>query len=355
MRLPILICDDSNMARKQMARSLPLGWDVEITLATNGQEGLDAIKAGKGDIVFLDLNMPVMDGYEVLEAIQKQDLPALVIVVSGDIQPQAYERVKQLGALDFINKPTSKEKITDILHKYGIVNPEQLAAIKNPPAQYIGNDELATLKSTVDDSNNVDITPYRDSYQEVANVAMGRAANLLARMIGTFIHLPIPNVNMLETSELHMALSSIEDNESMSAVCQGFIGAGVSGEALLLFRDSAFTNMAQLMGFKGELDDHGQLEVLMDVANILIGAYLKAISEQLDMNLAQGQPVVLGQHLSISELITRNTSRWQRTLAIEINYQIESFDIKCDLLILITEDSLTTLNNKVGYLFDEEA
>ncbi|MGH1382461.1 MAG: response regulator, partial [Shewanella xiamenensis] len=121
MTISVLICDDSAMARKQMARTLPKEWDVEITYATNGAEGLDAIRAGKGEVVFLDLNMPVMDGYEVLQTVQQNDLPALIIVVSGDIQIKAHERVKALGALDFIQKPVSADAISNILQEYGIL------------------------------------------------------------------------------------------------------------------------------------------------------------------------------------------------------------------------------------------
>ena len=117
MTISVLICDDSAMARKQMARTLPKEWDVEITYATNGAEGLDAIRAGKGEVVFLDLNMPVMDGYEVLQTVQQNDLPALIIVVSGDIQIKAHERVKALGALDFIQKPVSADAISNILQE----------------------------------------------------------------------------------------------------------------------------------------------------------------------------------------------------------------------------------------------
>ncbi len=123
MAIPILICDDSSFARKQMARALPKDWDVDISFAENGEMGLEAIKAGKGEVVFLDLTMPVLDGYGVLEVIKANDLPAMVIVVSGDIQPEAQTRVKALGAIDFIKKPTDKEKIVEVLSQYGIFSP----------------------------------------------------------------------------------------------------------------------------------------------------------------------------------------------------------------------------------------
>lgn len=120
MGIPVLICDDSNMARKQVARSLPPGWDVDITFATNGLEGLEAIKEGKGEVTFLDLTMPEMDGYGVLEHVHKEGLNAIIVVISGDIQPEAHERVKSLGAVDFIKKPVSKEKLLSVLNTYGL-------------------------------------------------------------------------------------------------------------------------------------------------------------------------------------------------------------------------------------------
>ncbi|WP_153914146.1 response regulator [Shewanella sp. TC10] len=331
MTIPILICDDSGLARKQMARTLPKEWDVDISYATNGAEGLEVIRAGKGEIVFLDLNMPVMDGYEVLEAIQKEDLPALVIVVSGDIQIKAHERVKALGALDFIQKPVSAESISNILEEYGILT--------------------LALKDAGDDTPMFEVD-LRDACQEIANVAMGRAADLLATLLDVFVMLPIPNVNVLEVSELTMALKATEESSKISALCQGFIGAGVAGEALLLFHDSSFEDMAKLMGHKNPKDANNEIEVLIDTGNVLIGAFLNGISEQLDMKFSQGHPVVLGRHCTVNELIHDNSEKWQRTLAMEINYQIENHDIQCDLLLLFTEDSIPTLNFKLGYLLD---
>lgn len=363
MSTPLLICDDSNMARKQVARSLPDGWDVDISFATNGAEGIEAIKAGKGDVLLLDLNMPVMDGYEVLQAIVEQDLPTLVIVISGDIQPSAHKRVTSLGALDFIQKPVSKDKLTQILSAYGIytastaqdkesvipVIEEPPTKIDLPPVSISQVEDQTQVKKAEIDFLESDL---RDCYQEIANVAMGRAGDLLARLLDVFVVLPIPNVNLIEVSELSMALSAVEVNESTSGICQGFIGAGISGEALLILNDSSFKDIAKLMNYKQKLDKSSELELLMDMANVLIGACLSGVSEQLDMNFSQGHPVVLGQHRKISELIATNSSRWRRTLAIEISYNIENYPIKCDLLLLFTEESMKTLNNKISYLLD---
>ena len=120
MSLPVLICDDSALARKAIARSLPKDWDISVTFAENGALGLDAVREGKGNLIFLDLNMPVMDGYEVLEAIKKEDLPSLVIVISGDIQPEAHKKVSALGALDFIKKPIDQDILMNLLSSYGL-------------------------------------------------------------------------------------------------------------------------------------------------------------------------------------------------------------------------------------------
>ncbi|WP_028292920.1 response regulator [Oceanobacter kriegii] len=121
MATNILICDDSSFARKQMARAIPTGWDVEVHFATDGVEGVQAIREGRGEVVFLDLTMPNMDGYGVLETIRKEDLPAMVIVVSGDIQPDAQERVMGLGAMAFVKKPIDAAKAEAVLTEYGIM------------------------------------------------------------------------------------------------------------------------------------------------------------------------------------------------------------------------------------------
>lgn len=311
-----------------MARALPKGWSVEVSFATDGAQGLEAIREGKGEIVFLDLNMPKMDGYEVLRAIQSEGLPGKVVVVSGDIQPRAHQRVKALGAVAFIKKPVDPVELIDILRVF----------------------DLWCEPETKSDPQPVEID-VRDGCREITNVAMGRAADLLARLLDVFVVLPIPRVDMLEWGDLRMTLEHIGRSESAAGVCQGFIGGGVAGEALLIFHESSYTDLAELLRHKGKVDQSAELELLMDTASILIGACLKGIADQLGISFSQGHPLILGRHTEISGLVQRNAERWANMLAIEMGFKIENRSISCDVLLLFTEDSITALEHRLSYAF----
>jgi len=350
MTIPVLICDDSSFARKQMTKALPANWDISITYAENGEQAIEAIKAGLGDILFLDLNMPVLDGYGTLEVIQKEELPTLTIVVSGDIQPNAHQRIKSFGALDFIKKPTDKNKVKSLLMNYGILREED-CLINELLEDH--KEELSEVNTQTNQPLTADSTLHLDSYQEVANVAMGRAGDLLARVLDVKVRLPIPKVSALASSELHMMLKSTDDSASISAVCQGYVGSGIAGEALILFYDSSINSLAKLMNHEGNITEAIEREMLVELSNLLIGAFLKGFSDQLDLSFSQSHPELLGLHRNISELINSDARDWQEIVAIEINYFIEDYNIECDLIILITQDSLPTLNNKLIYLLDE--
>ncbi len=69
MPLPIVIADDSLLARKVLTKALPPDWDVDVSYAANGREALGLYREGKASVMFLDLTMPDMTGYQVLEAL----------------------------------------------------------------------------------------------------------------------------------------------------------------------------------------------------------------------------------------------------------------------------------------------
>jgi chemotaxis protein CheY-P-specific phosphatase CheC len=345
MTIRVLICDDSSMARKQMARALPKNWKADVTFAFDGLHGLEKLRETQSELLFLDLNMPEMDGYEVLKVIREQDLPVLTIVVSGDIQPEARERVKKLGAIDFIKKPTDTDQVARILRDYGFLQPEEFETEDTHPA----DEPVSTTTGQGTVSAPVSL---RDYLQEISNVAMGRSSDLLARLLKVFVKQPIPRVEMITTSELSMAISAADTDTPYSAVCQGFIGAGIAGEAMLLFADANFQEMANLLLYDESNTGNLEVEVLMDMSSILFGAFINGISDQLDIKLRPGHPTVLGQHRKVGDLLEYHRTRQEKLLCIEISYELENTDISCDMLILLTEDSVPFLEQRLQYLVD---
>jgi two-component system chemotaxis response regulator CheY len=120
MGFPILICDDSALARKLVSKSLPENFASQIHTASHGEEALQLLAQHQVALLFLDLTMPIMDGISVLEEIKRKCLEVFVIVVSGDVQPLMKQRVMALGALDFIEKPLDQSKLLSVLHKFGL-------------------------------------------------------------------------------------------------------------------------------------------------------------------------------------------------------------------------------------------
>nr|WP_320115517.1 response regulator [uncultured Desulfuromonas sp.] len=111
----ILIVDDSPVARMIMKKCLPADHGLTIYEASNGQEGVAQYEAQKPDVTFMDLTMPVMDGFQALAEIKKKDPQAVVIVATADIQEKVLSRVATLGALHTIKKPPSKAALKEAL------------------------------------------------------------------------------------------------------------------------------------------------------------------------------------------------------------------------------------------------
>ncbi|HHY0480606.1 TPA: response regulator [Vibrio parahaemolyticus] len=333
MSFPVLICDDSALARKQMARSLPATLNPDITFAIHGKNALEELAQKEFKLMFLDLTMPEMDGFETLENMQRLGNKTPVVVVSGDIQPKAKERVFALGAKAFIQKPIAKDELKNALKE--LIEPEPRPLIITPSVI-----ELPILRR-------------RDIYMEVANVSIGRAADALARHFDVFVQLPLPNVNIFEVSELHMALRDLASHDNVSGVCQGFCGEGIAGEALVILSDSSVSDLKKLMKVPADSEELEELELLMDISNILVGSFLNGLGEQSEVRFFQSPPVLLGQHISIDSIIESTTGAFKHTMTFEVSYNIEGTSIRCDLLFMFVDESLPLLDNKLAYLMEE--
>ncbi len=115
--LKILICDDSVLARKNLATNLKKCSIENILQVADGQSAVDTYKAEHPDIIFLDVVMPVKDGITALKEIIDFDSKAVAVMVSSvGTQMHIREAVKT-GARDFLQKPATLEQITSIVER----------------------------------------------------------------------------------------------------------------------------------------------------------------------------------------------------------------------------------------------
>ncbi|HKL15617.1 MAG TPA: response regulator [Balneolaceae bacterium] len=121
MSLNVLVVDDSSVMRKMIIRTLNLsGVPVgEIYEAADGKKGLDVLDNNWIDMLFIDVNMPIMDGMEMLDRVRSKpdtrDLP--VLIISTESNPQRINQISESRA-GFVHKPftpeTLREKIIEL-------------------------------------------------------------------------------------------------------------------------------------------------------------------------------------------------------------------------------------------------
>lgn len=137
-----LIVDDEPIARRVLREELELFPEVQVAgEAENGRQALEQIARLQPDLVFLDLQMPVMDGFEVVRNLKSGRLPVIVIVTAfHQYAIEAFEA----GAIDYLLKPVNEARLRKAveraaaLHSKPLKVAEQLANIASIPRDAAG-------------------------------------------------------------------------------------------------------------------------------------------------------------------------------------------------------------------------
>lgn len=110
-----LIVDDEPLARASLRALLERESDpITILEARNGHEAVSRIRTERPEVVFLDVQMPGMDGFEVVRELEPATTPEIVFVTAHDrFAIQAFE----INALDYLLKPVSAERFAEALHR----------------------------------------------------------------------------------------------------------------------------------------------------------------------------------------------------------------------------------------------
>ena len=88
---------------------------LDVIGAHGGRKGLETAKEEIPDLILLDLIMPVMDGFEAMEHLQKENIKIPIIIITAYIKDNTYRRCKELGAAGFLNKPIKMHELFNII------------------------------------------------------------------------------------------------------------------------------------------------------------------------------------------------------------------------------------------------
>ncbi len=115
MPLKTLLVDDEPLAREGLRMLLSRDPDItSIHEAKDGREAVVAIRDTRPDLVFLDVQMPEMDGFSVVKEIGAEHMPSVVFVTAHDRYAiQAFE----INAIDYLLKPVTEERFANALHR----------------------------------------------------------------------------------------------------------------------------------------------------------------------------------------------------------------------------------------------
>ncbi len=314
--MKILICDDSAVARKLIARSIVQDTSLHLIEAQDGYEALNILAEQNIDILFLDLTMPIMDGFEVLESLPVSHYQTKIVIISGDVQQEAKQRCIELGAQAFIAKPLTEEQVIPLYEQLGLHYAFKHSHSIDPKSQIC--EEFSSLAK----------------FREIANIALGKGAAIMADHLHEFIQLPVPHVGPLSYGELHMTLVDVVGRDGSVAVAQRFVGGGIHGEALVCLRGRDINQIGEKLGYLLEFTPHN--EIILNISNLLVSSFLTSLGDQLDKQFSLRQPGIVDTLTPYCE----EQGELGELFTIEYTYMAEALDFECEVLFLIDKPSV---------------
>ncbi len=137
----VLIAEDTAMLQL-LERRIFEQLGLTVTFANNGKEAVDLVAARPFDLIFMDMQMPVMDGIEACRQLRDQGNQIPIIALTANVMQKHRDQFRAVGCNEFLDKPISKQKLIALLQQY-LSSPNKESV---PPTAYAEvDDELMTV------------------------------------------------------------------------------------------------------------------------------------------------------------------------------------------------------------------
>jgi chemotaxis protein CheC len=192
----------------------------------------------------------------------------------------------------------------------------------------------------------------RDALQEIVNIGMGAAGAALAEVLGAFVELSVPRIDVLERKRVPTLLNTGSWSENdLEAVRQPFFG-GIIGESLMLFDGAEPAHLADLVGYTTAPTREEQQELLLDLANVVIGACVNGIAEPLDEVVSFSPPSRLGGRPDACAFVLEDQNQGRQALVINVDFKLEERRFRSRVLVFLSEPSLVRIDNAILRFLD---
>jgi chemotaxis protein CheC len=181
----------------------------------------------------------------------------------------------------------------------------------------------------------------RDALQELMNISMGQAANSLAHLIETKIGISIPKITAVTPAGLYELVSH---NQQAYYTRQSFMG-DIHGEVMSILTQQGLTEVAELLEYEQPLSENDINETILELSNILAGACLAGLSEQLELATNLQMPTLFAPQKS-----DFSQYDWQHSLVMEVKFDIQISSFTMRVVFCLDDASLTRLKSTIDEL-----
>lgn len=183
----------------------------------------------------------------------------------------------------------------------------------------------------------------RDALQELLNISMGQAANSLAQLIETKIDISIPKISAVTPTQLY---SLLFETDNAFYTRQSFLG-DVHGEVMSVLSRNGLTEVASLMDYDEPLSKEDIQEIILELCNILAGACLAGLSEQLELSTNLNMPTLFQPDKdNFDEL------QWQHSLVMEVQFAVTVSSFSMRVVFCLDDASLNRMKNTLDELLE---
>ncbi|WP_169738256.1 ATP-binding protein [Maridesulfovibrio frigidus] len=132
VQLPVLLVEDSDINRSVLSRMIS-SLNIVVETARDGSEAVEKVRNGNFSLVFMDIQMPVMSGFEAAEIILEElgDEAPVIVALSADKTTSTFKRAQDIGFADFLGKPVTLKVLRSTLSRFLGVKKENSTTIKS--------------------------------------------------------------------------------------------------------------------------------------------------------------------------------------------------------------------------------